>query len=200
MKTTKTWLSRVLLLLLVATIASCGKENSSNNQNGNYDQWGNYNNGSGGQGNVGSTGNMTLDQLMTQVPCKSSAGQNAFQVHAYQNQNGQTSPTTVDTGSNIMNVYAGQTDYGDVVIVQEINGGSRLIVKLCSRAYLGNAQVTSIQAQNLIPNVSNYCSVNELTSGQINITLQSGTITLSPSALHLHQPTPSVCQGNNGQF
>jgi hypothetical protein len=187
------------LLVASAFLVACGRNNSIPAHGGGMGGMG----GIGGLGGMDPMGNMTIQTIMNQVACQSSAGPQAFTVVGFQNLNGQTSPFQPNLGLGIgtTNTYVGGTAYGDVVVVRQQGNVSELIIKLCHRAYIPQYQVTSLSAHQLIVNASRYCAVNEITSGTINIMLgMGGSLQLLPRPLHTLPQASMLCQGNLAGF
>jgi hypothetical protein len=196
---------QALILLMVASlfVASCGKDNTTSNVNTSNTGFGGTIQGQGGQANWagGSTGSPTLDSIIQQSTCQGSMGPNAYSLLAVTNQGGTTTAFQPNY-TDITNVYVGRNLYGDVVVLRSMGGYDEMIIKVCSRSFLtGQGIQMGLQtAGDFVVNVSNQCSVNEVTSGTAVVRFtnpQGGTYDLPilPSALYLHTPLASVCSG-----
>lgn len=188
----------IFFAFLGMLVVSCGSDNETVTPVAPYCQPGQictssmYPNGNNG---VGSTGSITLDKLVKEIPCQSSAGPNSYTIYGYRQNGGGTNQFNPNMGGyvDIQNVYAGRTSYGDVVIIKEVAGESELIIKQCSRAYIGGMQLTAMDASNILVNVSRQCQVNEITAGVLALNYGGNVLTLLPSPFHLHTPRPSIC-------
>jgi hypothetical protein len=197
--------SKALIIFVLASmlLVSCGKENTTSNTGNTFsNSWGvngmgGVNAGFGG----GSTGSQTLDMIFQQSTCQSSMGPNAYSILAVSNQGGATQPINPNLG-DITNVYVGRNLFGDVVVLRSMGTYAELIVKVCARSFLvGQGIQMGLQsAGGFVVNASRYCSVNEITKGNVLVRFtspQGGNYDLPilPSALHLHTPLSPVCSG-----
>lgn len=170
-------LKKLAVLMMVAAIAvGCGKKNTS----GKSDNGGVINTpgvGVGGGAYSGEYKNVILNENPCQTP--GTLGQRISQINPIQ--------TNVGTG-----VYTGVTSEGDVAFIS--NGVMELY--LCSRPGLVG---TGNQYSRLVTNISQYCSIDEITSMTVTLPFSDGyrygNFTLNFRPIHFKNGS-SLCGGN----
>lgn len=168
-------LKKLAVLMMVAAIAvGCGKKNTS----GKSDNGGVINTPGVGVGGGAYSGEYK-NVILNENPCQTQGGQRISKINPIQ--------TNVGTG-----LYAGVTSEGDVAFVY--NGMMELY--LCSRPGLVG---TGNQFTRLVTNISEYCSVDEITSMTVTLPASDGyynfNYTLNFRAIHFGNGS-SLCGGN----
>ena len=126
-------LSTVMILFLLAVMASCGKDNKSGKKNdgwGGFNQFGTY--GQYGGTSIGYNG-LSLQQVINENPCVAGGNQARFRV---------TSQAPVNTVISNGDVFVGVTSYGDVAAIGGTPQGPVFEAYLCPRSMMSQAQST----------------------------------------------------------
>ncbi len=124
-------LSTVMILFLLAVMASCGKDNKSGKKNNGYygfNQLGSY--GQYGGSSISYNG-LSLQQVINENPCIGGYGNNArFRM---------TSAAPVNTVISNGDVYVGVTSFGDVAAIGGTPQGPIFEAYLCPRSMMSQA-------------------------------------------------------------
>lgn len=155
-------LSTVMILFLLAVMASCGKDNKSGKKNNGY--YGFNQLGTSGQygGSSISYNGLSLQQIINENPCVGSYGNNArFRI---------TSQAPINTVIANGDVYVGVTSYGDVAAIGGTPQGPIFEAYLCPRS--GQQMQSAPYGVSLLPYTN--CGFK-----QMNATLQVSDGTLA---------------------